>query len=363
MPQIETYFEIAHERHASDVHLAAGQPPTFRVHGELTRLDELPDPLDHEVLRKILLEIAPAEKMRVFDETGDVDFGYEIARFGRFRANYFNQKNGCGAVFRHIPSKVPTVEDLNLPPLLRKAAMFKSGLVLVTGPTGSGKSTTLAAMVDQANRARKDHIITIEDPIEFVHTSQGCLVNHREIGSHTRSFATALRAALREDPDILMVGEMRDLETIRLAIEAAATGHLVFGTLHTVSAPKTVDRIIEVFPADEQAQVRSTLASGLKLTVAQRLLKRVDKPGRVAALEILLATAAVSNLVREGKTHQIASAIQTGKRSGMQSMDDALLELLKQKAITREDAYEQATEKHRFVPQGQPQSVDELATQ
>ena len=363
MPQIETYFEIAHERHASDVHLAAGQPPTFRIHGELTRLDELADPLGHEVLRKILIEIAPEEKMRVFDETGDVDFGYETPRYGRFRANYFNQKNGCGAVFRHIPSKVPTVDDLGLPALLKKAAQFKSGLVLVTGPTGSGKSTTLAAIVDQANRSRKDHIITIEDPIEFVHPSQGCLVNHREIGSHTRSFASALRAALREDPDILMVGEMRDLETIRLAIEAAATGHLVFGTLHTVSAAKTVDRIIEVFPADEQAQVRSTLASGLKLTVAQRLLKRADKPGRCAALEILLATAAVSNLVREGKTHQIASAIQTGKKLGMQSMDDALLDLLKQGWIKPEDAYDQASEKHRFASLLPAPPVDEFAAQ
>src|SRR2546426_8217277 len=235
--------------------------------------------MDDETLRAMLYEIAPEQKIKTFEETGDVDFGYEIPGVARFRANYFMQKYGCGAVFRQIPTKVITADDLGLPPILKKSAMLHKGLVLATGPTGSGKSTTLAAILDHANKHRKDHIITIEDPIEFVHVSQGCLVNHREVGVHTKGFAAALRGALREDPDIILVGEMRDLETIRLAIEAAETGHLVFATLHTTNAAKTVDRIIEVFPHEEQGQIRSALSTSLKLVVAQTLLKRGDKTG------------------------------------------------------------------------------------
>jgi twitching motility protein PilT len=298
----------------------------------------------------MLYEIAPEVKIKQFEETGDVDFGYEIPGMARYRANFFNQKYGCAAVFRQIPSKVLSAEQLGLPPILMKAAMLKKGLVLVTGPTGSGKSTTLAGIIDHANKNRKDHIITVEDPIEFVHESQGCIVNHREVGLHTKSFGAALRGALREDPDIILVGEMRDLETIRLAVEAAATGHLVFGTLHTTNAAKTVDRVIEVFPAEEQAQIRNTLSTSLRIVVAQNLFKRVDVKGRCAALEILVCNNAIANLIRDAKTFQIPSAMQTGKKLGMQTLDDAILDLVTKKWIAPEEAYEKAIDKTRFIP-------------
>jgi twitching motility protein PilT len=333
---------------ASDLHIVAGQPPILRVHGDLERVKY--DPLDDESLRAMLYEIAPEQKIKVYEETGDVDFGYEIPGVARFRANFFMQRNGCGAVFRQIPTKILTADELGLPPILKRTALLHKGLVLVTGPTGSGKSTTLAAVVDHANRHRQDHIITIEDPIEFVHQSQGCLVNHREVGTHTRSFSAALRGALREDPDIILVGEMRDLETIRLALEAANTGHLVFGTLHTTSAAKTIDRVIEVFPAEEQAQVRNSLSTGLKVVVAQNLFKRVDKKGRCAALEILVCTAGVSNLIRENKTVQIPSAIQTGKVHGMQTLDDAIMDVLNKKWISPDEAYMKCIDKSKFRP-------------
>jgi twitching motility protein PilT len=259
------------------------------------------------------------------------------------------QQNGVAAVFRQIPSTILTCEQLGLPPVVRKLASLPRGLVLVTGPTGSGKSTTLAAIIDEANKTRKDHIITIEDPIEFVHKSNRALVNHREVGLHTRTFAAALRGALREDPDILLVGEMRDLETIALAIEAASTGHLVFGTLHTSSAAKTVDRIIEVFPVNQQEQMRSTLSDGLRAVIAQNLFKRIDIKGRRAALEIMIATPAIRNLIREGKTFQIPSMIQTGKKYGMQTLDDAIMNFLQKKMISPEEAYSKAVEKLKFV--------------
>ena len=287
--------------------------------------------------------------MEQFQSTGDVDFGYEISGLARFRCNLFNHKYGIGAVFRKIPSTVLTAEDLGLPPILTRAAMLKKGLVLATGPTGSGKSTTLAAMVDYANKNRKDHILTVEDPIEFVHQSQGCIVNHREVGLHTMTFASALRGALREDPDIILVGEMRDLETISLAVEAAATGHLVFGTLHTENAAKTVDRIVEVFPHGEQPQIRNTLSTALRVVVAQNLFKRIDKKGRCAALEILVCTPAVGNLIRDAKTVQIASVMQTGKAVRMQTLDDAIQELLTKKWISPEEAYEKSIDKNRFA--------------
>jgi twitching motility protein PilT len=260
------------------------------------------------------------------------------------------QKYGVAAVFREIPSKILTAEQLGLPPVMSKLAGLPRGLVLVTGPTGSGKSTTLAAIIDVANRTRKDHIITVEDPIEFVHESQACIVNHREVGVHTKTFSAALRGALREDPDIILVGELRDLETISLAIEAASTGHLVFGTLHTSSAAKTVDRIIEVFPASQQAQIRSTLSDGLRAVIAQVLFKRIDVKGRVPALEILIANPAVRNLIRESKTHQINSMIQTGKKYGMQLLDDAIMELLEKRRISAEEAYAKSNDKGRFRP-------------
>ncbi|MGD8955542.1 MAG: type IV pilus twitching motility protein PilT, partial [Desulfobacterales bacterium] len=316
MAKIDAFFKLMHEQGASDLHLTASQPPSLRIRGDIERIKY--KVLDNDDLRGMLYEITPEEKIKVFEETGDVDFGYEIPGLARYRANFFMQKNGVGAVFREIPTSIMTAEQLGLPPVISKLATLPRGLVLVTGPTGSGKSTTLASIIDVANRNRKDHIITVEDPIEFVHQSQGCIVNHREVGIHTRSFASALRGALREDPDIILVGEMRDLETIALAIEAASTGHLVFGTLHTTSAVKTVDRIIEVFPADQQAQIRSTLADGMRAIIAQVLFKRIDNKSRCVALEILIANSAVRNLIREAKTHQLPSMIQTGKKYGMQ---------------------------------------------
>jgi twitching motility protein PilT len=348
MAKIDAFFKLMNDQGASDLHLAAGQPPALRIRGDVERVKY--KVLDNDSLRAMLYEIAPEDKVKVFEETGDIDFGYEIPGLARYRANFFMHKNGVGAVFREIPSTIMTAEDLGLPPVISKLASLPRGLVLVTGPTGSGKSTTLAAIVDVANRSRKDHIITIEDPIEFVHKSQGCLVNQREIGLHTKSFHSALRGALREDPDIILVGELRDLETISLAIEAASTGHLVFGTLHTTSAPKTVDRVIEVFPANQQSQIRSTLSDGLRAVVAQVLFKRIDIKGRVPALEILIATPAARNLIREAKTHQLPSVMQTGKRYGMQLLDDAIMDLFNKGYISGDDAYLKANEKSRFRP-------------
>jgi twitching motility protein PilT len=298
----------------------------------------------------MLYEISPEHKVKKFEETGDIDFAYEIPGLARYRANFFMQRNGVGAVFREIPSTIMTAEQLGLPPVVSKLATLPRGLVLVTGPTGSGKSTTLASIVDVANRVRKDHIITVEDPIEFVHQSHGCIVNHREVGLHTETFSSALRGALREDPDIILVGEMRDLETIALAVEAASTGHLVFSTLHTSSAYKTVDRVIEVFPSSEQPLIRSTLSDGLRAVVAQTLFKRIDKKGRIVALEILIANPAVRNLIREGKTHQIPSMIQTGKKYGMVLLDDYIMDLYKSNKISADEAYAKANEKAKFRP-------------
>lgn len=346
MAEIDAFFKLMHEQGASDLHLSSGQQPALRLHGDIQRIKY--DILTSDKLRGLLYEITSQEKIKTFEETGDVDFGYEIPGLARYRANYFMQKSGISAVFREIPSEVLTVEQLGLPPVISKLAELPRGLVLVTGPTGSGKSTTLAAIIDQANKVRKDHIITVEDPIEFVHRSQNCIVNHREVGLHTKTFSSALRGALREDPDIILVGELRDLETISLAIEAASTGHLVFGTLHTSSAAKTVDRIIEVFPSTEQAQIRSTLADGLRAIIAQTLFKRVDKKGRCAALEILVATPAVRNLIREAKTHQVPSMIQTGKQYGMQLLDDAIMNLYKKGWISADAAYSKANNKSLF---------------
>ncbi|CAB1064841.1 Twitching motility protein PilT [Olavius sp. associated proteobacterium Delta 1] len=348
MAKIDAFFKLMNEQGASDLHLAAGSPPALRIRGDIERVKY--KVLDNDDLRGMLYEIAPEQKIKTFEETGDIDFGYEIPGLARYRANFFMQKNGVGAVFREIPSAIMTAEQLGLPAVVSKLASLPRGLVLVTGPTGSGKSTTLAAIVDVSNRARKDHIITVEDPIEFVHTSQGCIVNHREVGVHTESFSTALRGALREDPDIILVGEMRDLETISLAVEAASTGHLVFSTLHTSSAYKTVDRVIEVFPSHEQPLIRSTLADGLRAVIAQTLFKRIDRKGRVVALEILIASPAVRNLIREGKTHQIPSMIQTGKKYGMVLLDDSIMDLYKKGMISAEEGYAKANEKSRFRP-------------
>jgi twitching motility protein PilT len=348
MAQIDAFFKLMHDQGASDLHLMSGQQPVLRIQGDLERVKY--KELDNDTLKAMLYEIAPEEKVKVFEESGDVDFAYEIPALARYRANFFEQKNGVGAVFREIPSTVLTCEQLGLPPVVRKLASLPRGLVLVTGPTGSGKSTTLAAIIDEANKTRKDHILTIEDPIEFVHKSSKAIINHREVGLHTRSFSAALRGALREDPDIILVGEMRDLETISLAIEASATGHLVFGTLHTTSAAKTVDRVIEVFPVTQQEQIRNTLADGLRAVVAQNLFKRIDKKARCAALEIMIATPAVRNLIREAKTFQIPSMIQTGKKYGMQTLDDAIMNFLNKKMISSDDAYAKSNDKAKFLP-------------
>ncbi len=348
MAKIDAFFKLMNEQGASDLHLISGQPPALRIRGDIERIKY--KVLDNDDLRSMLYEITPEHKVKSFEETGDVDFAYEIPGLARYRANFFMQRRGVGAVFREIPSTIMSAEQLGLPPVLSKLAPLPRGLVLVTGPTGSGKSTTLASIVDVANRARKDHIITVEDPIEFVHQSRGCIVNHREVGLHTESFSSALRGALREDPDIILVGEMRDLETISLAIEAASTGHLVFSTLHTSSAWKTVDRVIEVFPSSEQPLIRSTLADGLRAVVSQTLFKRIDKKGRVVALEILIANPAVRNLIREAKTHQIPSMIQTGKKYGMVLLDDYIMELFQKRQISPEEAYAKANEKARFRP-------------
>ena len=347
MAKIDAFFKLMNEQGASDLHLVAGSQPILRVHGDMERVKY--KVLENDELKAMLYEIAPEDKIKVFEETGDIDFAYEIPNLARYRANYFQQKWGVGAVFREIPSKILTAEQLGLPPVITKLSMLHKGMVLVTGPTGSGKSTTLAAMVDYINRNKKSHIITVEDPVEFVHKSQSCVVNHREVGVHTKSFKSALRGALREDPDIILVGEMRDLETIELALEAASTGHLVFGTLHTQSAAKTVDRVIDVFPAHQQSQIRTTLSESLKGVVAQNLFKRVDKKGRLAVLEVLVVTPAVSNLIREGKTFQIPSSIQTGKKFGMQSLDDAILDALNAGKVGPEDAFDKSIVKERFV--------------
>jgi twitching motility protein PilT len=317
------------------------------VHGDLepVKFHEL----DSDELMEMLAEIAPGPKLKVFQETGDVDFAYELEGVGRFRANYFMQEAGCAAVFRQIPTEIMTIEQLGLPSVARRFAMSEKGLVLVTGATGSGKSTTLAAIVDYANKNRRDHIITVEDPIEFKHHRINCNVNHREVGTHTKGFAAALRGALREDPDIILVGELRDLETISLALEAAATGHLVFATLHTPSAMKTVDRIIDVFPTDAQEQTRTTLSESLKGVIAQNRFKRADGNGRIAALEVMVNTPAVANLIREGKSHQLINALQTGKKLGMQTMDSAILELVKKNKISGDEAFEKSTNKAQFI--------------
>jgi twitching motility protein PilT len=364
MARIDALFNLMFEQKASDLHLSSGNPPILRIDGDLTRVDY--PPLEDDQLKVMLYEIAPEYKIKTFEETGDVDFGYEITGVSRFRANFFTQKYGIAAVFRQIPSKVLSFEDFEkfdapLPAVLKKFSMLHKGLIVVTGPTGSGKSTTLAAMIDYCNKNRRDHIITVEDPIEFVHESKNCLVNHREVGLHTRSFASALRGALREDPDIILVGELRDLETIELALTAASTGHLVFGTLHTQSAAKTVDRIIDVFPAEQQNKVRATLSESLKGVVAQNLFKRVDRKGRLAALEILVFNTAVANLVREGKTHQIPGMIQVGKKYGNTPLDDSIMDHLKLKRISPDEAYDKCIDKKKFRPfLAHPPEEDEM---
>ena len=324
---------------ASDLHLSAGLPPMIRVDGDVRRIN-LP-PLPHEEVHSLVYEIMNDRQRKDFEEFLETDFSFEVPGVARFRVNAFNQNRGAGAVFRTIPSKVLTMEDLEMGQVFKDVSMVPRGLVLVTGPTGSGKSTTLAAMVDFINDNRYDHILTIEDPIEFVHESKKCLVNQREVHRDTHGFNEALRSALREDPDIILVGELRDLETIRLALTAAETGHLVFGTLHTTSAAKTIDRIIDVFPSDDKSMVRSMLSESLESVISQTLLKRANG-GRVAAHEIMIGTPAIRNLIREDKVAQMYSAIQTGAALGMQTLDQCLHELVQKRTVTREIAREKA---------------------
>ena len=312
-------------QHASDLHLSAGLPPMIRVDGEIRRVNV--PPMDHGEVQSLIYDIMNDQQRRDFEDQLETDFAFEVPGVARFRVNAFNQSRGAGAVFRTIPSKILSLEDLGMPDVIQEFAKMPRGLVLVTGPTGSGKSTTLAGMIDYINDQRYDHILTIEDPIEFLHESKRCLVNQREVYRDTQSFSAALRSALREDPDVILVGEMRDLETIRLALTAAETGHLVFGTLHTTSAAKTVDRIIDVFPAEEKAMVRSMLSESLMAVVSQTLLKK-KSGGRVAALEIMRGTPAIRNLIREDKVAQMYSAIQTGQSVGMQTMDQCLQTLV-----------------------------------
>ena len=347
MAKIDGFFRLLIAEGGSDLHLSSRSQPMIRKDGVLRRIQY--HPLGDRELRAMLYEICPKNKQRVLEASGDLDFAYEIPNLARFRANYFMQKWGISGVFRQIPSKILTIDQINLPPIVRSFAMLQKGMILVTGPTGSGKSTSMAAIIDYANKNRHDHIITLEDPIEFVHEPLSCLVNHREIGVHSKSYGDALRGALREDPDIILVGEMRDLETVDLAIEAAATGHLVFGTLHTISAVKTIDRLVEVFPTEAQERVRTSLADTLKGVVAQNLFKRLDRPGRCAALEVLVVTQSVSNLIRQGKVFQIHSAMQTGKKYGMQILDDAIADLLDRGWIGVEEAYEKCVDKERFA--------------
>jgi len=324
---------------ASDLHLSAGLPPMIRVDGDIRRIN-LPA-MEHKDVHSLIYEIMNDKQRRDYEEFLETDFSFEVPGVARFRVNAFNQNRGAGAVFRTIPSTVLTLEDLGFGQIFRDISSFPRGLVLVTGPTGSGKSTTLAAMVDFINDNRYDHILTIEDPIEFVHESKKCLVNQREVHKDTHGFSEALRSALREDPDIILVGEMRDLETIRLALTAAETGHLVFGTLHTTSAAKTIDRVVDVFPAAEKAMVRSMLSESLRAVISQALLKKIGG-GRVAANEIMIGTPAIRNLIREDKVAQMYSAIQTGAGHGMITMDQCLQKMVQQKVVTSEAARGQA---------------------
>lgn len=336
MAEIDKLFKLMVSQNASDMHLSSGAPPYLRIHGNMTALQH--PPLNNESVQALVFEILTDKQKRHFIEEWELDCSYAIKGLGRFRVNVFMQRRGLGAVFRVIPEEIKTIQDLGLPDSLLSLIDVPRGLVVVTGPTGSGKSTTLAAMIHTINQTRDEHMITIEDPIEFVHENRKCLINQREVSSHTKSFANALKAALREDPDIILVGEMRDLETIQLAMTAAETGHLVFGTLHTNSASKTIDRIIDVFPDSQQAQVRTMLSESLRGVVAQTLFKRVDKPGRIAAIEILVNTPAVGNLIREGKTFQIPSAMQVGLDSGMVTFESYLHKLVHEGKVDKVDA-------------------------
>ena len=344
---ITELLAFAVKNKASDLHLSAGLPPMIRVHGDMRRIN-LP-PLEHKEVHAMVYDIMNDAQRKQFEESWECDFSFAVPNLARFRVNAFQQNRGAGAVFRTIPSKVLTLEELNCPKIFKEIAHQPRGIVLVTGPTGSGKSTTLAAMLDYVNENEYGHILTVEDPIEFVHESKRCLVNQREVHRDTQSFNNALRAALREDPDVILVGEMRDLETIRLALTAAETGHLVFGTLHTSSAAKTIDRIVDVFPAAEKDMVRSMLSESLRAVISQTLLKTKDGQGRVAAHEIMIGTPAIRNLIRENKIAQMYSSIQTGQSMGMQTLDQCLADLVRRNVVSATEARMKAQNKDNFA--------------
>jgi twitching motility protein PilT len=352
MAKLDDLFRVMVKNGASDLHLTSGSIPSLRVNGDIRPLNYRALN-DHEV-RALIYEILNDDQIKKFEETNELDCSYAVDDCGRFRCNIFTQRMGIGAVFRHIPSEILSMKDLGLPPVIKTILQEKKGLILVTGPTGSGKSTTLAAMIDYINETDHGHILTIEDPIEFVHKNKKCIVNQREVGTHTSSFKAALKAALREDPDIILVGEMRDYETISLAMTAAETGHLVFGTLHTMSAPKTVDRIIDSFPEEQQSQIRVMLSESLKSVISQALLKKADGSGRVAALEILINNNAIQNLIREAKTFQIKSTMQTATGMGMQTMETAVERLLSLGTINKATA-EPYVRKKTFVEADEPE--------
>ncbi len=343
---ISELLAFAVKNGASDLHVSAGESPMIRINGDMTKI-KMPA-LEDKQVQTMVYDIMNDQQRKTFEEYLDLDFSFALGDIARFRVNCFWQNRGMSAVFRTIPSEVLSLEQLNAPELFKELAMMPRGICLVTGPTGSGKSTTLAAMLDYRNEREKGHILTVEDPIEFVHQTKNCLISQREVGQHTQSFATALKGALREDPDVILVGEMRDLETISLALSAAETGHMVFGTLHTSSAPKTIDRIIDVFPAAEKDMVRAMLSESIKAVISQSLIKSADGKGRVAAHEILLGNPAVRNLIRENKLAQMVSVMQTGQREGMQTLDMCLQDLVRQRKITQEAALSRAQNKKLF---------------
>lgn len=346
MSRIDAFLELVIKQGGSDLHLVSGNPPRIRLHGEAFTVKYRE--LTSKETTDLLYEIMPAGIRQIYERDGGADFAYEVQNLARFRVNVFQHIGGIGAVFRAIPNKIQTLTELNLPPVLKNLCRQQKGLILVTGPTGSGKSTTLSAMVDFVNNMRKGHIITIEDPIEFIHTNKNCLISQREIGSHTSGFSDALRSSLREDPDVILIGEMRDLETIHLALTAAETGILVIATLHTSGAASTIDRIINVFPAGEEPYVRTMLSTSLVAVISQQLLRTADQKSRIAALEIMINNAAVSNIIREGKTDQLDNIIQSGSAQGMQRMDTALKRLLDAQIISGEQAYLKCRNKSEF---------------
>lgn len=334
--RIHDLLKVAIEKHASDIHFSAGECPAIRIDGEIHRLDV--PPLDPDDAKRLAYSMMQEKHRTHFENNLETDFAISFKGLARFRVNVYTQGRGIGVVMRQIPTRVLTLDELGLPPVFQRIASFRRGLVLLTGPTGSGKSTTLAAIVDHINKNRREHILTIEDPVEFVHKPDKCIVNQREIGSDTKSFASALRSALREDPDVILVGELRDLETISLAISAAETGHLVFGTLHTNSAPETVDRLIDAFPHEQQAQVRTMLSTSLMAVVSQLLVRKAHEPGRVAVQEIMMVNPAIRNLIRENKLYQIPSMMQAGRAEGNQLMESAAKDLAIKKRISKDEA-------------------------